>query len=114
MSQLGTPLGLPWDSRGKIKSCVSSNFLVVTCKSAAKGNFISVRAGSKYEESAHLQAEAGGDGGPRNGAAVLKPDVHPVDLQLDVVHEGGHHRLPQLPLQLLLLGVLRSGSFLHD
>ena len=38
----------------------------------------------------------------------------PVNLQLDVVHEGGDHGLPQLPLQLLLLGVLRLGRLLDD
>ena len=29
--------------------------------------------------------------------------MDPVDEELDVVHEGGNHGLPQLPLQLLLL-----------
>ena len=26
------------------------------------------------------------------------PDVHPVNLDLDVVHEGRNHRLPELSL----------------
>ena len=38
--------------------------------------------------------------------------MHSLDLQLDVVHERRDHRLPQLPLQLLLLRVLVLGRLL--
>ncbi len=34
------------------------------------------------------------------------PDVNPVDEELDIVHEGGDHGLPELPLHLLLLATV--------
>ncbi len=34
---------------------------------------------------------------------MIWPDVNTVDEELDVVHEGGDHGLPQLSLHLLLL-----------
>ena len=33
------------------------------------------------------------------------PDVHPIDLDLDVVHESCNHSLPELSLKLFLLKV---------
>ena len=36
----------------------------------------------------------------------------PVDLELDVVHEGGDHGFPKFSFQLLLLRVLRLGRLL--